>query len=347
MKGLQDTFSYLKKILIGLFYSLLLVEAFLQFSFFFNLGLGSNPILFYNPYCDQNYWLTNSHQKQINSNSLEYHPILSLKKKGLLIPENFENKIEGGEIKDSLGKVDSNLIFYGSSFLDHEIFKQKINDKLKNINYAVSSYGLDQIYLSYKLTKDFHRNKLVVIGFLLEDLDRSLFFKRDYEKVKMVKTNGSYKETNTPVDLKFKRKFYDFYSYRLIRNTISLISNDFSPKRSMCFHDYKKELFNFILDDIIKDTKDLNQKLIFISFNFKDDFSLHSTKNWRQVLISDYFSKKDIDFIDSREVIMDYININNLLIGSFFDPSDLHYNADAFDLVIRELEILQSNISER
>ena len=54
------------------------------------------------------------------------------------------------------------------------------------------TYGLDQIYLSYKLTSHQNVNKTIIIGFLLEDLDRSLFSKRDYSKVKYAKKSKIY-----------------------------------------------------------------------------------------------------------------------------------------------------------
>ena len=115
-------------------------------------------------------------------------------------------------------------------------------------NYGLDSYGLDQIYLSYKLTAHLNQNRTIVFGFLLEDLDRSIFHFRDYPKAKFVLKNDKFHLENIPVNLNIEmKKQYDFYLYRFLKNFYNLLINDFDPRYSKCLISEKKALFEHFL----------------------------------------------------------------------------------------------------
>ena len=331
-----------KLLFLGLIYSFLVLEIILQLCLLFNFNLLKNPIIFYNPYCDQNYWLTEDRNNNIKFDGYSYHPLLTLINENTIVPsEEKNNSNKSSEFSES--SESSDVIIYGSSFTGHKFFKERINLSNSSINYAVPSYGLDQIYLSYKLTKNKYSNKDIIIGFLLEDLDRSLFYKRDYEKMKFIEVKDGFEISNTPIDLKKERQLFDIYSLKLFKNILMLIKNNFSPKNSECFYEYKKDLFYFMLDDIISDSKLLNQNLIFITFNFIDDFNQDNV-NWREGLVSDYFSSRNLNYINSKKIISEEIILNKTSAENYFNSNDMHLNAVGFDLVIKNL---QSDISKR
>ena len=169
--------SFIKISLIYIF----IFELIFQSLIFLNLKYVKIPDLYYNGYCDQKYW--NFNPRPITfKNKTKYHPLLSYIKKDLDIPNA---EIKNAIIEKKLFN-NNDISFYGSSYINHEDFKSLISqkDNFNFKNYALNSYGLDQIYLSYKLTAHMNQNRTIVIGFLLEDLDRSIFTKRDYEKVK-------------------------------------------------------------------------------------------------------------------------------------------------------------------
>jgi len=328
-----------REIGLGVMLSVLIIEMGLQALFFFDIGIGKKPILFFNPYCDQQYW-TSSSTKNTVSEGL-YHPVLSLQQDDLRVPNDF---IIDHQFIDK--KSSKNLILYGSSFIGHDLFKGIEELEYKSINYAVSSYGLDQIYLSYKLTKDFYKNKTIVIGFLLEDLDRSIFTKRDYEKVKLIKTNNIFTPSNIPVTSNATKNEISFYLYRLVKNSYQLARTNFSPKSSTCLIEEKKELFRFMIDDLVNDAKLLDQNLIFVTFNFINDFQPGSI-NWREDFIYKFFDENNLNFINSKEVFENYLLKNNASIESLFNQSDMHYSKNGFQLVYDEINNLQSDISKR
>ena len=104
----KNRFKLFRDIGLGILFSVLIMEMILQASFFFEIGLGKKPILFFNPYCDQQYWTSSSSQGDV-SNQI-YHPILSLQQDSLRVPNDFtfnNDFVSQEPAKD--------LIFYGSN----------------------------------------------------------------------------------------------------------------------------------------------------------------------------------------------------------------------------------------
>jgi len=327
-------FIKLKLLLKAFLISVLLLEIYFQICFAFNIGIAKKPILFFNPYCDESYWLQ---QDALNFDNYDYHPLLSLVNKSTKVPNNFSQ-----DIKNNIIKTEQEKIIYGSSFTGHDLFKNEISMLYQNINYAVPSYGLDQIYLSYQLTKNQHYGKTILIGFLLEDIDRSIFEKRDYEKVKFNIKEHPIKISNTPIKFNKKRKSYNFYSYRIFKNIAFLAKNNFQPKNSSCFKDEKSNLFRYFIKKIIDDGESLDQKLIFITFNFADDFNKNNY-NWRETLVNEYLSSKGVVHINAKELVSNEISNTNESLYNYFSKDDLHLNTKGFRLIVNDL---QSYISE-
>ena len=206
------------------------------------------------------------------------------------------------------------------------------------MNYAVKSYGLDQIFISYNLTKDQHPDDMIVFGFLLEDLDRVIFEKRNYPKIKFNKFGDTYKLTNVPIKLDNKENIkIDFYSYNLIKNLSFLTFNDYDYRRSECKIDFKKNLFKFFINEIINNSKELNQKIIFVTFNFQDDIL---ENNWRYSFIKNYLSSKNIIHLDAKEILRKHMKKNNLQSKNYYSKEDFHLNELGNKIIIDELNTL-------
>jgi len=295
--------------------------------FIADIKIFKKPILFFNPYCDQSYW-SNIETSSINQEVLQYHPELTLIKKSNNSYYNLPNS-------STFFSREDNLTFYGSSFFDHKYFIPYFKD---SINYAVKSYGLDQIFLSYKLTKDKHPDDLIIFGFLLEDLDRVLFDKRNYPKVKFKVFEDTYKASNIPVELK---KIPDnkivLYSYNLFKNLSFLYLNKFDHRKSECDIDLKKGLFSFFINDILKDVEELNQKIIFVTFNFQTDFI---ESNWRYKFISSHLSSMNVIHLDTKDILLKHMKKNNLDPSKYYSNEDLHLNQLGNEIIASELKML-------
>lgn len=320
--------SFIKFSLIYIF----IFELIFQFFIFINFKYVKIPDLFYNGYCDQKYW--NFNPKLISfKNETKYHPILSFVKNDVEIPNSFKDEALIEE--ETFGK--NTVSLYGSSYVNHDDFKKLLSkyDSYNFKNYALNSYGLDQIYLSYKLTAHLNQNRTIIIGFLLEDLDRSIFNKRDYEKVKFVKENGKYIMKNTPIDINKKNGLaVDFYLFRFLKNFYNIIKNDFDPRIDECKKDHKVDLFNFYLDDIQKISKRYNQNLIVITFNLKEDLNKEPT--WRYNLIKKSLIEKNILHIDAFQILKNRSSNQTDEINSYFGL-DKHNNKKSFRFIVDEL----------
>ena len=323
--------NFIRKIIINIIIYIFLFELLFQIFFFFNFNFIKQPILFYNGYCDQKYW--NLYDKDTKvSQSTSYHPILSFKKNEVSIPKDFQTK------EDAFEKsfLKNEISLYGSSYINHKEIKI-LFDNYKDINftnYALESYGLDQIYLSYKLTSHLNRNKTIVFGFLLEDLDRSIFSHRDYSKVKFEKEKGNFVLKNIPIDQNAKvDQVNDFFLYRFLLNFYKLFINNFDPRQDKCSIEYKKELFNYFLEDIINESKKHNQKVLIITFNHEED--IKSNTSWRYKYVVDYLSEKNIKHIDSLKIMKNNLMNKNEKIENYFG-NDGHNNKKSFRYIVDE-----------
>ena len=66
-----------------------------------------------------------------------------------------------------------------------------------------------------------------IFGFLLEDLDRSIFYKREYQKALFVLENDKFQLKNVPIEQNIKeKKINDFYLFRFLHNFYELIINE-------------------------------------------------------------------------------------------------------------------------
>ena len=312
---------FLKYFIYPLILLIIVLEFSFQIIFFFDIKSLKKTILFFNPYCDQSYWNiqgNSSYDKKIYS----YHPILTLIKKSneSLYEENIIN--------------DKKVVFYGSSFIDHEYFLPFYEEEN---NFAVKSYGLDQIYKSYMITKNKFTNSNVIIGFLLEDLDRAIFDQRNFPKLKFVKNNNIYELNNVPVTFRDNKKNSNHvYTYNFIKNIFFLFLNEFNYKKDECVIDTKKDIFKFFINNIISNSKKLNQNLIFITFNFKNDVT---NPNWRYHFVKDYFNSKNVNYIDMAKVIKDDQQKNSLEISNYYNNKDFHLSEYGFILVKKEIDL--------
>ncbi len=316
-------FKNLKIFLYPIIIFLILIEIIFQIIFFFDIKPFKKTILYFNPYCDQAYWNFEGNSSY-DETEYSYHPILTLVKKN--------NEIF---FKKNKKKLKKDIIFYGSSFIDHKYFVTNFKDKT---NFAIKSYGIDQIYKSYILTKENFPGDTIVFGFLLEDLDRALFHQRNFPKLKYVKIKDNYELSNTPIQFeKNLKKEIHFFTYNFFKNVSFLVYNEFNYKKSKCNINKKKDIFKFFITEIISHSNQLNQNVIFITFNFQDDLSKPS---WRYNFIKNYFSSKRINHIDLFEIINLDMKNNNLSKKEYYNTEDFHLSEYGFELAASQLNSL-------
>lgn len=315
----------IKKILFKIFIIFFIIECLFQLLLYANL---SSPLLFFNPYCDQEYWNSIKHKPKLSS-SIETHDILSFKRIDTIIPETLNNTM--------INQNNSEVALYGSSFFDHSIFKDNFKRiKLRTINYSLSSYGIDQIYLSYKLTAKNHLKNIIIIGFLLEDIDRAIFTKRDYPKIKLKLINDQLILSNFPIQDSSLNNYYSILTIQFFKNITELVLNDFNFRYSSCKIDKKKKVFEKIIKNLKDDTTENNQRLIIVTFNFLNSFKNKNT--WRYDFVKKILKRENIEHIDTYKIINNFSKKNNIKYEKFFNKKDFHYNQKGFELTTNAIK---------
>jgi len=304
-----------------------LIEIFFQIIFLFDIKSLKKTILFFNPFCDQVYWNYEGNSSY-DKNYYTYHPFLTIIKKD-------NEKYFYKDNSQNLASQKNKLVFYGSSFIDHEYFKK---NNTNNINFAIKSYGIDQIYKSYMMTKENFPNKDIIIGFLLEDIDRAIFTQRNFPKLKYKEINGKYEITNVPILFKDDfEKNLSFYTFKFLKNLIFLSLNNYNYNYHECEIKNKKLLFEYFVDDIIKNSIILNQNILFVTFNFRNNID---DPNWRYSYVNEYFLSKNLNHLDTTKVIKDdLLNNKKLSVIDYYNQKDFHLNAYGFDLISKNIKL--------
>ena len=129
-------------------------------------------------------------------------------------------------------------------------------------------------------------------------------------------------------------KTIDFYLYKFLKNFYYLAINNFDPRADECHMDLKKDLFSFYVSNILNIASKYNQKIIFITFNLKEDLLKEPT--WRYSAIKDYISNNNIIHIDSYKLLKNKSSNNEDKINSYFG-ADRHNNKESFGYIVEEL----------
>ena len=145
----------------------------------------------------------------------------------------------------------------------------------------------------------------------------------------------SFSMKNIPVKIgKHDKRSFDLYLFRFLTNFYNLFKNDFDPRLDDCKKKYKTDLFNFYLNDMMEISKKFNQKLVFVTFNLKQDLIKQPT--WRYDEIKNSLVKNGISHIDAYEILENNSVKNLEELDSYFGL-DKHNNKKGFGLIAEEL----------
>lgn len=192
---------------------------------------------------------------------------------------------------------------------------ERITKNTEVLNFGVSGYGVDQMYLRFlNETLEFD-NDAVIMGIYIDDIQRSAHTCKYYLKPKFAARDGSLKLTNTPVPP--LREFMTGYkeprlqSY-FIKHLLNNIYN-MNPKK----RNYDEGFL--ILEPILKEMKQITgrKNMHFMVLAITSEAEPELSEKLRA-----YLRKQGIDFIDSLDVFREahsgaYKNYNFYISGHF------------------------------
>jgi hypothetical protein len=194
------------------------------------------------------------------------------------------------------------------------------------LNYGVTAYGLDQIYLLFHKSVDHYDNPFVVFSFFTKDIDRSIvsFFSGQkprfrvennmlkFEKPLMIEPDTFY--SKNPPQIKS-------YLYRLIlhtrasnylpRNLVSFL------KKDNYYRQKKIKLNEKIILEVVKELRAKELDYVFLIFHHGGNLL---NDDWRDSFLKHILDENKVPYIWSKELIVQNSKINNIPINDFFIP---------------------------
>jgi hypothetical protein len=187
--------------------------------------------------------------------------------------EGFRGKVDYSHDKRP-GKT--RILILGDSFTfgdevgDDETYSYYLQGMMPDaeiINMGVHGYGHDQMLILFKESGIKYKPDIVILGFVIDDIQRNSLKFRDYAKPKFEIRNGELVITNTPVPrpeeflkLEWARsKLYDLCKIFYNR----LLHNRYTSKYAL-FESGKNELTNRILDEMVARISSINAVPIFV-----------------------------------------------------------------------------------
>ncbi|MFA5275613.1 MAG: SGNH/GDSL hydrolase family protein [Candidatus Omnitrophota bacterium] len=298
-----------------------------------------NPWLYASWYDDDDFWkLYYKFKGEFKPPpSVAIHPLLGWSQE----PIDTDNPL--GLRKENLEFFSSSkkqILFYGDSFVDGVVSSQdyqipryiakRLNDAVV-IDLGCGGYGLDQMYLLFKLTHEKSHNPLVIFGILVEDdLDRSILSVRTGQKPYFIVQNeklvlqgvpmdsipAHYFATNPP-----KIKSYLFRMvFRATTKGITLLGQSLNIGKSKWFINRKmndKILINTkIIEGIDTLCKTQGYSLLFVLFH--GQYELASGGCWQTEFLKSLFHGMNIRYIDTADFLRSYNRQYSIPFSDFY-----------------------------
>ena len=251
------------------------------------------------------------------------------------------------------------VLLYGDSFAegfdsqfieDHKTFP----DSCGIINYGVSGYGVDQIYLLYKNSVEQYKNPVVIISILDEDVDRSFLTVRDGPKPYFKMDNGGPLQlcgvpvSSDPEDF-FLTHPPEIMSYLLtaaFRLSTGVYQNQ--DAKNFCgglvgkligeakIVEQKKRINHAILLELVRDLRARQLPHVFLLFESAVNFFKPS--GWRIRCLEETLQRESEPYVAARDVIEGFSTQDTYTPLPFMSsPRDFHPSGLYFRLVGEKL----------
>lgn len=359
MKKINFTLLFLSLII-----SFIIAEIGLRIHIFNKLPLINNiqviakqraPIIYADPDSEDDYWKLWIRSKEYGNPGFrpaKPHPVLGWI--GDFSKDNF--------IHNKTNYVGNRrpVLIYGDSFTacirQQRCFQDFLNNDpefSKNnflLNYGVSGYGVDQIYLLFKNSVALYRNPFVVIGIYTYDIDRSIMSFLGAMKPHFRVENDTLKLDEKPLNLDpsnfVRQNPPEITSYLYRRVMFNRFMKRLLPKKLFAYitrSDYyqrKKILVNEkILLALINELRTRNLHFIFIIFEQYDPTkSKNRDIDWRVSFLKEIFERNNVTYIWTREIIDKNNEGTNFSYNNYFIPHDGHPTAYLNGLISQDMK---------
>ena len=251
---------------------------------------------------------------------------------------------------DDCRPCDRPVLLYGDSFMAgveptpaEERIPQWLARELGDgsiVDLAVPGYGLDQMLLRFRDTRESHDRPWVVVGLMTLDLDRSLLAVRDAPKPYFRLTGGALELAGVPVPddtaAWHARHPVSIRSYllRLLRRRLTLRGETLETEAAY-LRDEKSELGRKLLEAFAAEAKEGTAGLLVVIFYPPWQLGI---EGWRERFLHAELGRLEVPFVDTKALLRESAERNRTGVAAFYHPDPNHHlNSEGNRLVALEV----------
>lgn len=322
MQGRQLAFKVVA-LLIGCGLSFLLGEIFLRLTLSTSarpLAIFRNPSLYADYRSDDDWWKLYLKVGGIHKPPETPHPLLGW-------VNNFDRQTYRHKDADKLGNRRPVLLFgdsFGDCVDDVPCFEDYLNADPDFsathylLNHSVGGYGLDQIYLLMTQVLDKYRDPVVIVTFMLEDVDRCVLSFRGGQKPVFQIVDGQLKLTNVPISarpyewleqnpISIKSYFYEFLKRGPRRAWGRLVGRRWMEEKKT---EEKKAVGAAVLERMVGDLR--GRRLDFTVIVFHP----FTGRTWRDDFVREVFARAGVPYKGTEEIVREHMGEGDLFARS-------------------------------
>jgi len=294
-------------------------------------------------YSDDNYWkLYHLWKPDYHPPSAErVHPVLGW----VNVPQTPENPL--GIIHQTPYSPDygpGTVLFFGDSFVVGATpMPQKIPQIVDRLlpertvyNYGGSGYGVDQIYLRFRMTYSQFHQPIILIGIFSDDLDRCVLSVRTGQKPYFTLQNETLTLAGLPIYANQREWlkqhpptiasfFLAFLAHRLRIWKANGHYYELFYKREA-----KKRICAGILEALVQEARQHNLPLLFVFFYGQRELRY---TGWREQFLVEQAEKWAVPYVDTKRVLLHASEQQHLPLSALFIQGDGHPTARANQLI--------------
>ena len=306
-----------------------------------------DPSLYADPLSSNDWWkLYHAFNKPTNATTKHPHPLLGWANKQF--SQETYLHVEAGQVSRR-----KPVLLYGASFTQCVIPEDDCFQGILNtdrdfsrthylLNYGVTGYGVDQIYLLVKNSLPLYQDPQIVVGIHITDLDRSIlsFFvgpKPHFQVVDddlvlqgtpIVQDPSTYQSRYPPQIWSYLYRLWLYQEGRPWRLWQYLRGADSAQTRT-------RRINEKLLVEMLREIKHQHLPGIFVIFV---DIEGVKEIGWREQFLTDLFTRHGVPYISSREIIKKDMQRHAKPPQAYFLPNDGRPNANQNLLVAQELK---------
>ena len=239
---------------------------------------------------------------------------------------------------DELG---SPILFFGDSYVDGpEPMPNKLPQMLdplvperRVLNYGVSGYGVDQIYLRFLDAFEQYDDPVVLIGIQDRDLDRTILTIRNGQKPLLSIEDGELVVGNLPIidTAQFvEENPVELKSYllRLVLMRVRRLGAEALIDRMLGYdqrQELKLRLNRRILEKLKERAVASGIQLYVVLFYVENDMY---EVDWREVFLKDALDEIGIQYFDTKTYLLDLLKVRGGTVGDYWSDQHGHPNRD-------------------